>query len=287
MHDILTGPSFNVRILSLRDVKNLNERKLQQALQTACRPSRPDGTPRLKAVYIFSTSDGAPVSPCDGRLGAGGGSSALATATCAAGADEGDAWYGRRGKVFPQSISPEWAHTLLACRGVISFDAVLCAGPRHPNSPAFGRVPHVESAPGGAQWAVATHAVGGCSGCGDAPEGKTVWGRSRAERDGGPHDYPLLAPAPLHSSSVKAACCPSGASVEAREVIGSWGADTNCDGGGGNETGERPSFVARCFDCLKGRYCWSCNRWWCETCYAGAGHANDKVRRIDGLCGEC
>ncbi|KLU86140.1 hypothetical protein MAPG_05159 [Magnaporthiopsis poae ATCC 64411] len=237
VHDILTGPSFRIRILSLRDVKNLNERKLQQALTTACRPNRPEGAPYLKGIYLFtrrgavsrsaSSSPSSSPSSSGASVGLGSGSSrstsagslALTTSLqrttlAACGAEGGDAWYDRRGKMLSRGLSREWANTLLACRGVIAFDTVLCAGPRHPNSRAFGQVELTDfGEQHQPQWEVATHAVGGCAGCGDAPEGMTVWGDSDP-----PHDFPLLAPAPLHSSSVKEACCPSGVLIEEREL---------------------------------------------------------------------
>lgn len=312
VHDILTGPSFRIRILSLRDVKNLNERKLQQALTTACRPNRLEGTPYLKAIYLFtrrgavsrSASPSSSPPPSVG-LGSGSsrstsaGSSALATSLqrttlAACGAEDqvgGDAWYDRRGKMINRGLSREWANTVLACRGVIAFDTVLCAGPRHPNSRAFGQVELTDvGEPHQPQWEVATHAVDGCAGCGDAPEGMTVWGHSDPS-----HDFPLLAPAPLHSSSVKEACCPSGALLEEREPVGTCSSSSSETGHNKNGSGSHtapPSFVPRCFECLRGRFCWSCNRWWCESCYAGPGNgsgggADDKVRRIDGLCGDC
>lgn len=55
--EILLDDTYNVRILSIRDVTNLNENKLRHALSYACRPGRPEGTPRLKGLYIFGTGD--------------------------------------------------------------------------------------------------------------------------------------------------------------------------------------------------------------------------------------
>ncbi len=28
-----------------------------------------------------------------------------------------------------------------------------------------------------------------------------------------------------------------------------------------------PKLILRCEDCLRGRWCERCNRWWCEDCY--------------------
>lgn len=55
--EILSSEKFNVRILSIIGCRNLNERKLQQLLRYACRPNRPEGTPRLKGLYFFGTRE--------------------------------------------------------------------------------------------------------------------------------------------------------------------------------------------------------------------------------------
>ncbi|MBE7180507.1 MAG: hypothetical protein INR71_04720, partial [Terriglobus roseus] len=61
--DILVGDKFNVRILSIREVKHLNERKLRQALWYAVRPGRPEGTPKLKGLYVFGQKEKAALPP--------------------------------------------------------------------------------------------------------------------------------------------------------------------------------------------------------------------------------
>lgn len=253
VHGILTDPSLNIRILSLRGVTNLNEGKLQQTLQTVCRPGRPAGTPRLQGLYLFTTPSIQAEIPTPGSSRAC--SPDLQWENQSKSVDSQNDWYQTRGRVLARPISPEWARTIYACRGIVSFDAILCAGPRHLNSPALGQV-DVSHGSGRdvPQWAVATHALDTCSGCGAAPEGVTEWGR--AERA----DCPLLEPAPLHSSTVKAACRPS-------QV-------------------DRASFVARCTDCLWNRYCNSCLKWWCEACYSGAGGANQRAG-VAKDCWEC
>ncbi|KLO88674.1 uncharacterized protein LW93_4484 [Fusarium fujikuroi] len=114
-HDIINDPSYSVRMLSIRGVNNLNQGKLRAALAYACRSSRPENTPRLKAVYVFGPM------PCDEN------------------SQDSDAWWSKKGRVLNStSDMDDWAQCLLACQGLISFDAVLCQGPRHANSPAFG-----------------------------------------------------------------------------------------------------------------------------------------------------
>lgn len=262
VNDILIDPSFRVRILSLREVKNLNEQKLMQSLKYACRSTRPEDTPRLKALYVFGKKDTPMLSQSS--------TTARKTATSAARPvggtgttsisvnwnhksqhaltelieTEGDDWYHKRGRVITKSISDRWAETMLDCREAILFDAVLCTGPRHHNSAAYGKVPmsptgNHSSHP--SPWAVATFAVGGCASCGSTPEGFTVHGESPAEM------LPLLSPVPLHSSNVKSATCPRTIDFETRK--------------------KTPSFVPRCLECIRERYCFSCDQWWCESCY--------------------
>lgn len=218
-HEIILDPAYNVRVLSLRGAKNLNERKLCRTLQYACRPSRPEGTPRLKALYAFGAPKQSEAKAC------------------------GDDWYYNKGRMTAGSLSEDWAATLIDCHGIIAFDAVPCNGPRHINSPAYGKIQtsHMVTpmgAPQDTQWAVASFALPSCAGCGAAPEGVTRHAGTPAAQ------LPLLAPPPLQSSSLKACTTPS---PEANS--------------------ESPSFVARCFDCLRDRYCSCCHKWWCEDCY--------------------
>ncbi|KAF6834604.1 ubiquitin fusion degradation protein [Colletotrichum plurivorum] len=223
-HEIILDPVYSVRILSIRGAKNINERKLCASLQYACRPSRPEGTPRLKGLFVFGARD-APVLPIAGRN---------------AKSQEADEWYQKKGRIIARSLVDEWANTLVDCHGIIAFDAVSCSGPHHINSPAYGKVKIPSSA---RHWAVATVALGGCAGCGAAPEGMTV------HKDTPAIQRPLLSPPPVLTSSIKAATMPHGAP----------GPTANAD--------SNQSFVARCLDCLRERYCAGCNKWWCEECY--------------------
>ncbi|THC97252.1 hypothetical protein EYZ11_003254 [Aspergillus tanneri] len=50
--DIVLTERFNINILSIRDCRHLNERKLMQILQYAARPERPKGTPRVKDALV-------------------------------------------------------------------------------------------------------------------------------------------------------------------------------------------------------------------------------------------
>lgn len=251
VNEILVDPRYQVRILSIRETTNLNERRLMQTLRYACRPSRPEGTPRLKGLYVFGKKDLLSVSPA----ASGTASPSVTGANISINWNHksshalkeamnvnGSQWYHRRGKVITKPIAAVdgWAATLLDCRGVIQFDACLCTGPRHQNSAAFTKVP-VTSIPGADHpWNIATFALGGCATCGCSPEGFTSYSDSPLEQ------LPLLAPVPLHSSNVKTALRP----------------DSQCK----NES-EGAKFVPRCWDCIRDRFCFSCLQWWCEACY--------------------
>ncbi|TVY44407.1 hypothetical protein LSUB1_G002064 [Lachnellula subtilissima] len=265
--EIICRDSFNVRILSIREVQNLNERKLQQALLYAIRPSRPSGTLKLEALYFFGPKDALPVSrfrkhinsyppgiaPIDTVPSYGGVIHSLGAQIGARWneksgdtlADEiersGDKWYRNSGKVILKEPSLEWAETLRACQGIISFDAVLCRGPRHSESVAIGKdLPS-------SHWyqhqdahlspRVATHAIEGCCVCGTSPEGFSYFGTSHMEQ------FPLLAPPPLLASTAKSAKAPTRADTLSKKLL------------------------VRCLDCLRNRFCESCHKWWCEDCY--------------------
>lgn len=280
VHDIISDRCFSVRILSLREVKNLNEPKIHAALRMAVRPSRPDGSPHLKGLYIFGPKDTRPLEAASAiDTGPSGHATVYETYP-------GSVWYDKKGTILP-GLSPghmasAWAETMLACAGIITFDAPLCRGPRHLNSPAFGSVdinahspppPYVSP-----KWSVATVAVDGCAGCGSAPEGWTVWGESGGV-DGSDDTcrFPLLPPVPLHSSSVRVARCPEGADVQTSRIK--------------RANGKRPRrFIARCKDCLHGRICWACSKWWCETCYSlgQVDHVDGQFYKVcKGLCVRC
>lgn len=235
-HEIINDASYNVRILSIREVKNLNHAKLRGALQYACRPTRPKESPRLKALYVFGPKDGHTDHTNDSISVSWNRRSrdALASSTQL----KGDPWWSERGQIVSRPISRDWVSCMASSEGIIAFDTVLCRGPRHQNSPVFGQ-PLIL---GDTAAAAATHAVAGCEGCGKAPEGLTRAGTCAAVT------LPALAPVPVMSSSIHAATHPADSSQ---------------------------TFVPRCGDCLRERYCACCNKWWCESCYQLPGQGQD------------
>ncbi|KAF1947653.1 hypothetical protein EJ02DRAFT_449127 [Clathrospora elynae] len=261
--EFLTEERFNVRILSIREVKHLNERKLQQYLRYAVRPSRPADTPRVKGIYLFGPRDPTPrpASPVTKKSSLSASRGVMSSQGAQIGAEWNqkstqalnaaltrteDKWYQPSGKMIPKRPSPEWAEVLQACEGIIAFDAVLCRGPRHDPSKAHGRdattlgIQHPASF---IRPTIATIALGpsGCETCHSCPEGPALFGQSN------PSQYPLLSPVPLHGSSLRAAQIPH-----------------TLDGS------TPPPLIVRCEDCLKGRWCERCHKWWDEECYAGS-----------------
>lgn len=242
VRELVSEGRYHVRVLSLRESKQLNITKLQQVLRYIVRPTRDEGTPRLKALYIFGQKD-AP-SPVKARrhlrlippsLGV------MSTVGAQIGADwnqrsqndlvpskfdDESRWYGCNGKALKRPCS-EWAETLQVCKGLISFDAVLCRGPRHDITKV--------SSKDFLQPTIATIALGpdGCQDCQSCPEGPATFG------DCAFSDIPLLAPVPSHSSTVRGCTRPEQ-----------------------HEDGTFPKLMLRCEDCLRGRWCEQCNRWW-------------------------
>ncbi|KAL9598340.1 MAG: hypothetical protein Q9219_004568 [cf. Caloplaca sp. 3 TL-2023] len=249
LREILCDDPFNVRILSLRGVKDLSDQALMQILRYLIRPSRPEGSPKLKALYHFTRPvrrvdrrqlssrppDGVTTSP-GSQLGQG--YSAPHTLPFR------KTWVNGQGPIFrPDSPTSEaWAQLLLACQGIITFDTIVC-----PHGPGSSLPPRLASIALGAE---------GCQTCHSAPEEPLVFDVTP------PHELPLLPPAPLFASTVKAA--QSVAPDEGRQ------------------------FYARCEECLTDRLCERCSAWWCENCYTpstrGSGATQGEVKVHMGFC---
>ena len=265
VRELLCDEAYNIRILSLRDVGNLGSGKLLQVLRYILRPSRPESTPKLKGLYFFTpvlvsaeytaadlrqrylssltgvtNSVGAQLGA---RAGAGAASSgALHKEFVQSSWHQSNPWYSGSGtEVFNISSKEEaeqWSSLLEAASGVIAFDAVLCRQKSHVVAQMDGgSSPKVEEMRFEAKPALANISLGGCQICGSCPEGPAYPGKSPEQH------LPLLAPPPLHASTVKAA-----------QRLHTNGLP-------------HPPFIARCRQCLKDRWCERCNAWWCESCY--------------------
>ncbi|KAI5269076.1 hypothetical protein E4T47_07309 [Aureobasidium subglaciale] len=256
VREVVVEDRFNIRILSIRDVTNMNQRGLQSVLRYLVRPSA-SKPPKLKGLYLFRHKD-APTAPSrkaptmpSGRVSAGvmssqgaqigaewNSRSEVALSESLGRNQPLDDWWKTKGSIWStdgkdnkRAPSSDWADVVLACQGIIAFDAVLCRGPRHdPSKTTSDRL---------LRPAVANIALGakGCEQCGSCPEQPAVFDRDPD------FNFPLLAPPPLHASTVRSAQVPimSGAAV--------------------------PPLILRCVDCLHGRWCEKCNKWWCEDCY--------------------
>ncbi|KAL8869862.1 MAG: hypothetical protein Q9174_003950 [Haloplaca sp. 1 TL-2023] len=233
LREILCDEPFNVRILSLRGVKNLGDEKLIQILRYLIRPSRPKGIPKLKGLYYFTSPE------CvETRLGNGSaypspqpsasgvttvpGSHLGNRASSTRSIPFGSLWTEGLGNLFHPGVTCEtWAQLIEACQGIIAFDTVVCRHGRQSSIP-----PRIASIALGAC---------GCQQCHAAPEPPLTFGQTPA------YQLPLLPPPPLFSSTVKA--------------------------GQSLPMGQNPAFYARCTACMKDRRCEQCNSWWCENCY--------------------
>jgi hypothetical protein len=241
--DILEDPTLNVRILSMRGGRDLHHEHLRSVLKHACRSDRPEGMPKIKAVYFFGyIRERALENDRFFELGSAQ-NFEIEKAKVAAGIRRADPWWCRKGAMISKYWGYDWATCLLACEGKIAFDAVACRGPRHRNSPAFGAFgtvpvgedsPHLAGLP-----AVASFSLSGCESCGTSPEG-LFYPTDDLMRA----NVPLLGPPPLLSSSLRAAKTPGQPATP---------------------------FVPRCLDCLTERYCAGCHKWWCEACYTPPG----------------
>lgn len=280
IQDIISQDRYNVRILSLREA-NINERQLMQVLNYVVRPTRPEGTPKLRGLYIFGARDR--VVPSQKAVGAArnGKSKEISLegdVMSSEGAQIGarwnersqnalkgreatlnlcdDPWYKASGRMFKKPPLSGWADTLKACEDIIAFDAVLCRGPRHdPNNITTQHSCAGSHVPTWLPSAIATVALGpnGCTKCGSSTEGAGLFGKSPTWH------IPLLAPPPLHSSSLYAAQRPSGS------------------------TGSTPPpFIARCEDCLRARWCERCLKWWDEDCYSPPANGTRLSEVSDG-----
>ncbi len=243
LHDILTGPEYNVRLLSIRKCHNVNEHKLQQLLRYLCRPNRPEGTPRLQGLYVFP-----PLEHVEQDARAFEGCHTLKVDTTDYSSPNHDPWYTARGQVIAQGHAQRssWEETLLVCAGIISFDAVLCTHMHEDmdlvlttSSRSFLQESDFAVPP------MATLALGpdGCADCGRTALGAPVWGQSDIR------EFPLLWPPPATGNLIDAVRPPP---------------RTGPDG----TLGSLPQrLIVSCTWCLSDRYCEKCRRWWCAECY--------------------
>ncbi|RDW67102.1 uncharacterized protein DSM5745_08968 [Aspergillus mulundensis] len=252
--DIILSDRFNLNLLSIRECRHLNERKLMQALSYAIRPTRPAGTPRIKGIYYFTPVD-RPRAAVRSKYRDWWSQRTMGDVTPTLNQEEKqrqNAWYSPSGKLLKRHIEDGWAQTLQKCEGIIAFDATLCRGPRHDIELHATKSQETEDGQLMGRLlgpAIATIALGprGCDRCHASEEGPAIWGQSPAEH------FPLLTPPPLHSSSLAAARRPA------------------------LFPNEHPVLIARCADCLVDRWCHRCNKWFCNSCLPHPEHVRSNL----------
>lgn len=282
IQELLCDERFNaLRILSVRDTPQLNQRRLRQVLEYVVRPSRPEGSPKLKGLYVFGskshenlgTTTGKSIRPHRDQLAVSN-TGVMSSQGAQLGVDWNhksqhtlnaeltrceDRWYQRSGRMFKKEPEREWANTLKACEGVLFFDGFLCRGPRHLTSDlSYKALEEYSASECVFPPAIATVALGGsgCSSCGSTPEGPARYCDSPAS------DLPLLDPPPLHESTVQQAQKPR-----------TLGETTN------------PPLFARCQSCLEGRFCERCFKFWDERClpHQDVGRRTKEVSDVSGV----
>ncbi|ETN46976.1 uncharacterized protein HMPREF1541_01166 [Cyphellophora europaea CBS 101466] len=241
LHEMVTSMEYNVRLLSIRRCPNVNQAKLQQLLAYICRPGRPEGTPRLQGLYMFTNpSQTRPHTDRTGIIGADG--AQLGALPTTKGVWDGtEPYYAPAGRLvhLTKPDATFWAQTIGLCKGIVWFDAILCTHMHSGMAPMISdniRDERPEMPP------IATIALGpaGCTGCGRAPQGAPVWGQSDFE------EFPLLWPPPASGRIVDAIRPPPQRSSD-------------------NTATQR--LIVSCQWCIDNRHCDSCHKWWCSDCY--------------------
>ena len=176
--DLLCSRVYQIRVLSLCGVGMLSDDKLQRILRYIIRPSRPfpKDAPKLRAVYWFGENLGSLKLHNDAidmpseiwnegatmrsgaRLGVGLQARGSVTAVHDPYAHSVYAYKGAYRRRPEPRLPDEWANLLNACRGIITFDMVLCS-----HDPVHLSVP--DPAP-----KLATVRLSGCEVCGSCPE---------------------------------------------------------------------------------------------------------------------
>lgn len=252
-----TTPQYRIRLLSIRRCPNLDSLQLSGLFRHLARPARERRLGELRGCYLFSDMDSTEhvrlVQPRKGRF------------------------VDRQSLIDNDKTEHDWVATLQACAGELAFDTRLCSGPRHSqyhdhnhddhnhdynhNNHSHHAGAHEIPAPAPASTPfpdriACVRLTGGCAVCHSSPEARL---RRKTPGQGSGHELPpvVIAPVPLTTSSLRAAC--------------------SVPGYDGDDGGARQD-VLRCETCVTNRMCNKCDRWWCETC-VDPDQAADKVDR--------
>lgn len=262
--DILMSDQYNIRLLSVIGCQNLNQRKFQGLLHYLCRPGRPEGTPRLKGVYVFGTNETV-VRQGQSRVSTGRDNGVTALPGAQIGAQSSSSspttiptnpfrqpnsnpWFSPTGLVLPPLFTDRdtWEETLRVCTGIIAFDAVLCTHMHSEMAAYRSDAMNAYLSSSAMTMPIATYALGsdGCAGCGGVPEDAPVWGTSDVT------DFPLVSPPPFSGRLVDAVRPPPTTTTSSSLA-----------------SSKEQRLVVSCTWCLSDRHCQSCHRYWCGRCY--------------------
>lgn len=149
---MLTCDGYNIRLLSIQSSRNAADGRLCDVLRWLCRPGRPEGTPKLKSLFVFGSSHSS--MPRDFQFKRPG---AYRACIC----EEKGQIKTAGLTLWPPALPPakQWAKCLAYCDGMIKIDAILCRGPRHQSSSDTFVDPEV-----------ANYALKCCELCGSVPE---------------------------------------------------------------------------------------------------------------------
>ena len=255
---------YNVRLLSIRGVRDLIPTGVYHALKNIVSRSQPTGKLKLKGIYCLGPADGQPLR--QPSVGSSQSACASTGVTSSPGAQLGvraptpseelaplsgtSGWYDGNGQLpiswrdlegytslEPLALREDWEYLVYDLSNHFAFDVVSCR--RCPTTVKGKKViPRL-----------ALISLKGCRICGTCPEGPAYVGKSPE------HHLPLRAPVPSHWSSVRVAQIPP------------------------SEALSNLPLIARCDQCLKDRWCFNCNSWWCESCYTPP----DKISNEDGI----
>lgn len=261
--DIVSADTrYKVKLLSIRNCPNINHSQLQRLLTHICRPSRPEGTPRLEGLYLFTDPafDHCDEAHRDLHVGVttldGATLGIVPSEKAQTSRNNANAWYTAAGQVIcvGHDDRTSWEETLQTCEGIIAFDAVLCRAMHNHAAVALHEASKdaLNRKPGILPIATVSLGQAGCAGCGLLPEDTPVWGKSEFDQT----RFPLLAPPPWTGRLVDAL----------RPTL---------------PVGTQASLNVSCKWCLVNRHCDSCQRWWCVECYSPKG--NDKLKNLENL----
>lgn len=234
LRTLLLDSACQIRLLSLLDVPSLDRLEFQHLIEDIFRGRDRTNGPRLEGIYYFGApviSKKFPGQVEENSLSTLGTANSTEDLSLLADKEDLCPWYLRSKVAFLPPNIESLYSALLRVTAGVVVWDAVLC------RAARHTYPHERfMIPTVASVALGTS---GCYICHSSPEGP----------GSGVNQLPLLSPLPLHASSAKVA----------QEIP----SDTK-------RVTPLP-FYARCYNCLKHRWCASCNKWWCEDCYQFGG----------------